>query len=139
MLNDPVIAGSYDETFVPAPKVEETKPFAPEPAPPAPPDVPPAPAPAPTPADPEPKPPTPPPGVFCTTPVFTPRNDPPACVRKTSAAAIGMLYRAIAISRLFSSASEIASFKLSSRTPSLIRESIRGEFARFGRGTSVAL
>ena len=87
---------------------------------------------------PVPKPPTPPPGVFCTTPVFTPRNDPPACVRRTSAAAIGRLYRAIAISRLFSSASEIASFKLSSRTPLFTSASIRGEFARFGCGTSVA-
>ena len=86
----------------------------------------------------EPKPPTPPPGVFCTTPVLTPRNDPPACVRRTSAAAIGRLYRAIAISRLFSSASEIAFFKLSSRTPLFTSASIRGELARLGCGTSVA-
>src|ERR1700735_4369495 len=127
MLKIPETEGSYDETLVPAPSVEETRPFAPEPAPPAPPDVPPAPAPA----DPEPKPPTPAPGVFCTAPVFTPRNDPPACVRRTSAAAIGRLYRAIAMSRLFSSANEIASFRLSSRTPSLTRLSIRDEFARF--------
>src|SRR5580698_3262169 len=134
MLKLPVTAGSYDETLVPAPSVEETRPLAPEPAPPAPPDVPPAPAPA----VPEPKPPTPAPGVFCTTPVLTPRKDPPACVRRTSAAAIGRLYRAIAISRLFSSASEIASFRLSSSTPSLIKESILDEFARFGCGTSVA-
>jgi hypothetical protein len=52
------------------PASTDTSPEAPEPAPPAPPDVPPAPAPLALP-----KPPTPPPGVFCTTPVLTPRND----------------------------------------------------------------
>src|SRR5258707_10087596 len=87
LFNCPEIEGSKVETFVPAPSVDDTCPDAPEPAPPAPPDVPPAPAPL----EAAPSPPTPPPGVFCTTPVLTPRNNPPACVRRTSAAAIGML------------------------------------------------
>src|ERR1700761_7491292 len=87
LFNAPEIKGSNDETFVPVPSVDDTSPDAPEPAPPAPPDVPPAPAPL----ELAPNPPTPPPGVFCTTPVLTPRNVPPACVRRTSAAAIGIL------------------------------------------------
>jgi hypothetical protein len=41
------------------------------------------------------------------------------------------------MSRLFSSDSEIASFKLRSRTPFYTNASIRGEFARFGCGTHV--
>src|SRR5258707_15858659 len=87
LFNCPEIVGSKVETLVPVPSVDCTNPDAPEPAPPAPPDVPPAPAPL----ELEPNPPTPPPGVFCATPVFTPRNVPPARVRTTSAAAIGIL------------------------------------------------
>src|SRR6266851_3385485 len=54
-----MIAGSYEATAVPAPRVDCTNPDAPAPAPPAPPVVPPAPAPG----APVPKPPTPPPRV----------------------------------------------------------------------------
>ncbi len=77
-----VIKGSNEGTAVPVPSVDCTSPAAPVPAPPAPPLVPPAPVPE----GPAPKPPTPPPpGVFCTTPVLTPKNGAPACVRRMSA------------------------------------------------------
>src|ERR1700753_336199 len=88
LFRAPEIDGSKTGTFVPAPNVDDTNPEAPDPAPPAPPERPPAPAPPDAPA---PLPPTPPPGVFCTTPVLPPRNNPPAWVRRTSAAAIGRL------------------------------------------------
>src|ERR1700732_125240 len=84
---EPIIAGSYEATAVPTPKVDCTNPDAPAPAPPAPPVVPPAPAPG----APVPKPPTPPPGVPCTTPAFTPRKIPPARVRNISMLAMGRL------------------------------------------------
>src|ERR1022692_900136 len=124
--------GSYEETEVPAPRVDETKPDAPAPAPPAPLVVPPAPAPG----APAPKPPTPPPGVPCTTPVFTPRKVPPALVRRMSMLAIGKLYRAIAKSRLFSKASRIASLSDKCSLPSRINWPSKGEFVICGSGTS---
>ena len=84
---DGVAPQAGEATAVPAPSVDCTKPEAPAPAPPAPPVVPPAPAPG----APAPNPPTPPPGVFCTTPALTPRNTPPAFVRRMSVSAIGRL------------------------------------------------
>ena len=116
---------------MPAPKVDCTNPDAPAPAPPAPPVVPPAPAPG----APVPKPPTPPPGVPCTTPAFTPRKIPPARVRNMSMLAIGRLYRAMARSRLFSSASRMASLSDKYSLPSRINCPSSGEFVRSGRGT----
>src|SRR5215467_8550890 len=127
--------GSYDDTGVPVPRVDCTRPEAPAPAPPAPPVVPPAPAPG----APVPNPPTPPPGVPCTTPVLTPRNDPPAFVRKTSVSAMGRLYRAMATSRLFSIASAIASFSEMYNLPSRISESSRDELLSVGSGTVLDL
>src|ERR1700676_925171 len=129
---EPMIDGSYEETGVPAPNVDSTNPDAPAPAPPAPALVPPAPAPG----APVPNPPTPPPGVPCTTPAFTPRNIPPACVRRISVFAIGRLYRAIARSRLFSRASWIASLRDKYNLPSRISWISSGELVRSGCGTA---
>src|SRR5947209_4571071 len=85
--------GSYDSTGAPTPVVELTWPATPVAAPPEPTLVPPAPPPldAPAVAHAEPLPPPlvapiplpVPPGVFCTTPVGTPRAAAPAFVRNT--------------------------------------------------------
>ena len=79
----PVKAGSKLTMGEPDPRVELTKPFVPVPAPPGATVVPPAPEPTVPPS-----PPTPPPGVFCTTPVFTPRILAPDFARRISASAI---------------------------------------------------
>ena len=75
--------GSKELITGPWPSVELTKPFVPAPMPPAPMLVPPVDAPEEAPI-----PPTPPPGVFCTSPMGTPRIAAPALARSTSVSAI---------------------------------------------------
>ena len=70
-----------------------------------------------------------PPGVPWITPAFTPRKNKPALVRRTSVSAIGMLYRWIATSRLFSIASDTASCNDRYIVPFLNTASMRGLFA----------
>src|SRR6267154_1478281 len=123
----PVRMGSKLVMRGPCPSVELTKPLVPPPTPPAPRLVPPVDAPEFAPI-----PPTPPPGVFSTTPALTPRMAAPALARRISVSAIFKLKRAMAISRLFSSASATASFSERYSFPSCIKESMRAVLARFG-------
>ena len=71
-----------------------------------------------------------------TTPVLTPRKEAPALVLWMSVSAMGRLsYRAMAKSRLFSSARAIASCKEIYSLPSRMRRSKRGELSSCGSGT----
>src|SRR5258708_1118502 len=81
--NVPVRIGSKLVISGPLPRVDTTKPPVPVPAPPAATEVPPWPEPTCVPS-----PPTPPPGVFCTTPLFTPRMLAPALERQISVSAM---------------------------------------------------
>src|SRR6185437_2002299 len=89
----------------PAPLVERTRPLDPAPAPEAPADVPPGPPPEESVV-------VKVPSVPVTRPDGEPSNVPPALERRISVSEISRLYRAIAISKLFSSASMTASPRL---------------------------